>query len=191
MQESEAVNIVLGNELFDYETLRDSLQKERNKHGKKVVFTAGVWDLLHEGHVRYLRHAKECGDILIVGVDTDVWTRERKGPNRPLVLEDERVELLRELRSVDHVVFIGSFHDYEECIEILHPDILVISSSTNDFPEGRKQKYLQYCEELKIFEPQSATSTSSRLRNMMIDGGRALAIKIQNLINEHLSGGGE
>ncbi len=191
MKKNGVSDVVLKNSLFDYEGLRFALESERVKEGKKLVFTAGVWDLLHEGHVRYLRLAKECGDILVVVVDTDDWTRKRKGPNRPLVLEEERVELLGELRSVDYIVFIGSFHDYEECISILHPDVLVVSASTNDFPEERRQKYFQYCERLEIFEPQSATSTSSRLRNMMIDGGRVLAMKIQNLINEHLSGGGE
>lgn len=177
-----------GSDLFDYDGLQACLSAERDS-GRKVVFTAGVWDLLHEGHIRYLRKAKACGDILVVGVDTDIHTKKRKGPRRPLVLEKERVELLSELRSVDYIVYIGSLHDYEECIYILHPDVLVISATTNDFPEEIKQRYLQYCERLEIFEPQSATSTSNRLRKMMIDGGMELAEKIQKTITTHFSGG--
>ena len=153
MRKDDAKKALERTDLFNYEALKELLSREREENGKKVVFTTGVWDLLHEGHTRYLRKAKECGDILVVGVDTDEWTKKRKGPSRPFVLEEQRVELLHELRSVDYLVLIGSLENYEECINILHPDVLVISQTTKDFPEERKKRYLQYCERLEMFEP--------------------------------------
>jgi D-beta-D-heptose 7-phosphate kinase/D-beta-D-heptose 1-phosphate adenosyltransferase len=64
------------------------------KNDYKIVLTQGVWDLIHEGHAKYLQKAKEFGDILIVAVDTDEVVRYRKGPNRPIVPEKERVRMI-------------------------------------------------------------------------------------------------
>src|SRR4030065_60690 len=74
------------------------------ERGRRVVFTNGVFDLLHPGHVRYLREARALGDALIVGVNSDTSTRSIKGPERPINPEHERAELLLALASVDAVV---------------------------------------------------------------------------------------
>jgi len=71
--------------------------------GKKVVFTNGCFDLLHVGHVRYLRAARELGDVLAVGINGDDSVRELKGPNRPLNHERDRAELVAALECVDLV----------------------------------------------------------------------------------------
>jgi rfaE bifunctional protein nucleotidyltransferase chain/domain len=71
--------------------------------GKKVVFTNGCFDLLHVGHVRYLRAARELGDVLAVGINGDDSVRELKGPNRPLNNEQDRAELVAALECVDLV----------------------------------------------------------------------------------------
>ena len=71
--------------------------------GKKVVFTNGCFDLLHVGHVRYLRAARKLGDILAVGINGDDSVRELKGPNRPLNNERDRAELVAALECVDLV----------------------------------------------------------------------------------------
>ena len=71
--------------------------------GKKVVFTNGCFDLLHVGHVRYLRAARELGDVLAVGINGDDSVRELKGPNRPLNNERDRAELVAALECVDLV----------------------------------------------------------------------------------------
>ncbi len=71
--------------------------------GRRVVFTNGCFDLLHVGHLRYLQAARELGDLLVVGVNTDAGVRRLKGPTRPLVHEDERAEMLAGLSCVDHV----------------------------------------------------------------------------------------
>jgi D-beta-D-heptose 7-phosphate kinase/D-beta-D-heptose 1-phosphate adenosyltransferase len=76
---------------------------QRRTAGARVVFTNGVFDLLHVGHADYLRRARGHGDLLIVGLNSDASTRRLKGPQRPLVLQDERAALLASLKSVDAV----------------------------------------------------------------------------------------
>jgi rfaE bifunctional protein nucleotidyltransferase chain/domain len=92
--------------------------------GKTIVFTNGVFDLLHPGHVRYLADARALGDALIVAVNSDRSVRANKGPERPINPEAERAELLAALASVDAVVIF----DEETPLEIvtrIQPDILV------------------------------------------------------------------
>src|ERR1051325_8039402 len=72
--------------------------------GKTVVFTNGVFDLLHPGHLRYLRHARSLGDALIVGINSDRSVKAIKGPDRPITPERERAEILAALTCVDAVV---------------------------------------------------------------------------------------
>ena len=75
----------------------------RRAQGARVVFTNGVFDLLHLGHVRYLREARDLGDLLIVAVNSDASTRRLKGPQRPIIGESERAETLAALIAVDYV----------------------------------------------------------------------------------------
>ena len=75
--------------------------------GARIVFTNGVFDLLHLGHLRYLQQARTLGDLLVVGVNSDESTRHLKGPQRPLVPEAERAELLAALDCVDYVTIFG------------------------------------------------------------------------------------
>ncbi|MBN9389450.1 MAG: adenylyltransferase/cytidyltransferase family protein [Chloroflexi bacterium] len=72
--------------------------------GKRVVFTNGCFDLIHLGHVRYLEEARALGDVLVLGLNSDSSVRQLKGPQRPLVNEQERAALMSALRPVDHVV---------------------------------------------------------------------------------------
>ncbi len=71
---------------------------------KTIVFTNGCFDVLHVGHTRYLKQARDCGDLLIIGLNTDSSVRKLKGPTRPLVSEDERAEVLACLEFVDYVI---------------------------------------------------------------------------------------
>jgi D-beta-D-heptose 7-phosphate kinase/D-beta-D-heptose 1-phosphate adenosyltransferase len=92
--------------------------------GRTIVFTNGVFDLLHPGHVRYLRHARSLGDALIVGINSDRSVRLNKGPDRPVMPEMERVEVLESLRFVDATVIFDEATPHE-LIETLQPDVLV------------------------------------------------------------------
>jgi D-glycero-beta-D-manno-heptose 1-phosphate adenylyltransferase len=91
---------------------------------KTVVFTNGVFDLLHVGHLRYLQHARALGDALIVGLNSDESVRQIKGPDRPITAEGERAEILEALACVDGVVIFGEASPHE-LIAALQPDILV------------------------------------------------------------------
>ena len=97
--------------------------KKKNK-GKKIVFTNGCFDILHVGHVRYLEQARELGDILIVGVNSDSSVRRLKGPKRPINREQDRVELLAALDCVNHVIIFEEDTPYK-LIKEIQPDILV------------------------------------------------------------------
>lgn len=92
--------------------------------GRKVVFTNGCFDLLHPGHVRYLQQAKALGDALIVGLNSDRSVRELKGPNRPILNEAERAEVISALGCVDYVTVFDD-PTPREIIATLLPDILV------------------------------------------------------------------
>jgi D-beta-D-heptose 7-phosphate kinase/D-beta-D-heptose 1-phosphate adenosyltransferase len=92
--------------------------------GKTIVFTNGVFDLLHVGHLRYLQQARSLGNALIVGVNSDRSVRAIKGPGRPVTAQDERAEILSALACVDGVVVFDEETPYE-LIASLQPDVLV------------------------------------------------------------------
>lgn len=98
-----------------------------------IVFTNGVFDLLHPGHVRYLQAARAQGDLLIVGMNTDRSVREIKGPSRPIVPEAERAEVVAALACVDAVVLFDE-PTPAAIVERLQPDILVKGA---DWPADR------------------------------------------------------
>jgi rfaE bifunctional protein nucleotidyltransferase chain/domain len=91
--------------------------------GKRIVFTNGCFDLLHYGHIRYLKEAKAFGDVLIVGVNSDASVRRIK-PNRPIVPEDQRAAVVAALEMVDYVTIFTEDTPYE-LISLLKPDVLV------------------------------------------------------------------
>jgi rfaE bifunctional protein nucleotidyltransferase chain/domain len=93
------------------------------QHGT-VVFTNGVFDLLHPGHVRYLREARALGDALIVGLNSDRSVRANKGPERPITPENERAEILLALECVDAVAIFDD-DTPAEIIKRIQPDVLV------------------------------------------------------------------
>lgn len=97
---------------------------ERRASGQRVVFTNGCFDLLHRGHTRLLQQARELGDLLIVGLNSDASVRSLKGPSRPVLSQDERAELLSALASVDYVVIFEE-PDPGQTIAALQPDVLV------------------------------------------------------------------
>ena len=92
--------------------------------GRRIVFTNGCFDLLHIGHIRYLEAARALGDCLVVGINTDESTRRLKGPERPLVPEFERAEVLAALQCVDYVTLFPEDTPVE-LISLLKPDIHV------------------------------------------------------------------
>ena len=111
------------NKIYPREKLKEELNRLR-KEGKKIIFTNGCFDILHVGHIRYLKEAKKIGDILIVAINSDSSVRATKGEKRPLIPENERAEVVASLKSVDYVTI---FHESTplELIEYLRPHIIV------------------------------------------------------------------
>src|SRR6201991_4464727 len=94
----------------------------------RIVLTSGSLDLIHLGHVKYLARAKELGDILVVGVDSDAKIRRRKGEDRPMVPEDERLELLAHQRPVDLIYLKQDEDPAWGLIKAVEPDVLVLTA---------------------------------------------------------------
>lgn len=99
-----------------------ALAERLRAEGKRIVLANGCFDLLHVGHVRYLAAARRLGDVLFVGINSDVTVTRLKGPGRPLLPADERAEMLLALRDVDHVVVFDD-ERADRLIERLRPDV--------------------------------------------------------------------
>lgn len=186
-------NIVSGSLRFedryipDRNTL-DFVIRTLKQSGYRIVLTQGVYDLFHVGHKRYLESAKSHGDILVIGVDTDELTRKRKGPNRPFDRLDDRLEILTSQRAVDIVTIRDHNEHIYDLIKAVKPDVLIMSETTEDFQEKDRLNLLRYCGMIQVLPAQAATSTSAKLRKMMIDGAMELGMKITDLINDFLKG---
>lgn len=100
------------------------IRKQLKVEGKKVVFTNGVFDLIHAGHIDYLVKAKALGDVLIVGLNTDESVQRIKGDKRPILKEAERAFIVSNLKPVDYVVLFNE-NTPADVIEALIPDVLV------------------------------------------------------------------
>jgi len=107
-------------------TLEEAIVRfgREKRNGRRIVFTNGCFDLLHPGHVRGFELARQMGDALVVGLNSDASVRQLKGPTRPVIPEDERAEILSALEAVDAVVIFNELTP-REVISRLLPDILV------------------------------------------------------------------
>ena len=114
-------------------TLAERLRAER----KRIVLANGCFDLLHVGHIRYLRAARRLGDVLFVGINSDAAVGRLKGPGRPLMPAAERVEMLMALRDVDHVVVFEE-DTADRLVARLRPDVHAKGSdyTPDSVPEG-------------------------------------------------------
>jgi D-beta-D-heptose 7-phosphate kinase/D-beta-D-heptose 1-phosphate adenosyltransferase len=136
--------------------------------GKTVVFTNGCFDILHIGHTRLLNHAKSCGDILVLGLNSDESIRRLKGPARPIVQEKERAEIMAALESVDYIVF---FAEDDPCsiIAQLRPDVHVKGGDYNpgDFESMPEARIIQeYGGRIEIVELTAEKSTSDIIQSV-------------------------
>jgi cytidyltransferase-related domain len=146
----------------------------------KIVLTSGTFDLLHVGHAKYLEVAKSFGDILIVGVDSDEKVRKRKGPDRPVVPEIERVNMLAHLRSVDIITLKQLNEPHWDLIKRIKPDTLVITEETYD--KETIEELETICGQVICLEPQATTSTSAKVRRLEV----GFKNKIEEPINKEL-----
>jgi rfaE bifunctional protein nucleotidyltransferase chain/domain len=140
--------------------------------GGTVVFTNGVFDLLHPGHVRYLQNARDLGDVLIVGVNSDRSVRANKGAGRPINPDAERAELLAALACVDAVVVFDE-DTPQALIGVLQPQVLVKGADWpadaivgRDVVEGRGGRVVR----LALAEGHSTTDLIARVRSLRRGG---------------------
>jgi len=150
----------------------EELVRRTRADGKTVVFTNGVFDILHPGHVRYLRDARALGDLLIVGLNSDRSVRAlAKAPGRPINGEGERAEVLAALASVDAVVIFDEDTPHA-IISALQPDVLVKGADWGenaivgrDVVEARGGRVVR----LKLADGYSTTSLIERIRTTRVD----------------------
>ena len=134
--------------------------KQLQENGKKVVFTNGVFDILHVGHLTYLEEARELGDVLIVGVNSDKSVKTNKGDKRPINPEKNRAEMLLGLKFVDFTVIFDE-KTPENLLDLLKPDIHVKGGAykKEDLPEteiveknGGEVKILSFVDNISTTE---------------------------------------
>jgi len=118
----------------------NQMRQERDRlvsQGKKLVFTNGCFDILHRGHVTYLAFARNQGDSLVVGVNSDASVKRNKGDDRPINSEEDRAYVLASLRAVDYVVIFDQKEPKDLIAEIL-PQVLVKGSDWAHYVSGRE-----------------------------------------------------
>lgn len=154
--------------VFSREELSEIVGKLQ-ENGKKIVFTNGVFDILHKGHVDYLNRAKVLGDVLVVGINSDVSVKRIKGVNRPIIPQSDRAYLVSNLKSVDYVCIFDEDTPYET-IRLLKPDLLVKGADWKiedvvgrDIVEGRGGKVVT----MQYLEGKSTTNIIKKILEVM------------------------
>jgi D-beta-D-heptose 7-phosphate kinase/D-beta-D-heptose 1-phosphate adenosyltransferase len=141
---------------------REALRAE----GKRVVFTNGVFDIVHAGHVQYLAWARAQGDVLIVGLNTDASVRDIKGELRPIVPFEERARVLCALRSVDIVVGFGE-RTPEVVLDAIAPDIHVKSAQYREDELPERTVVLAHGGEIRLAPHVDGTSTTDTIARII------------------------
>lgn len=176
----------------DYRRLK-ALVEHCKGIGLKIVLTQGTYDMVHIGHARYFEEAKKHGDLLVVGVDSDKKVRMRKGPDRPLVPEAERLEMVTHLRPVDIVTIKEHNMPKWHLIKTVRPDVLIVTQETVEkYGKSKMKEMAEFCGEIKILEPMATTSTSAKIRRMQLKLAKrfekAIIPRMADMINDALLG---
>lgn len=147
--------------ILDYSELKKMTDAHRVL-GHKIVCTVGSWDMLHIGHLRYLIKAKEQGDVLVVGVDSDRGIKLYKNELRPVIPQAERMEMLKYQDCVDYVTLIDDIDDkgkwQYELVKIISPDVFVTAQGS--YPDEQIQALKKYSKDVIVL-PRQAESTST------------------------------
>lgn len=148
--------------ILEYPSLRKITEGLRTA-GNRIIVTIGTWDMLHVGHVRYLFSAKKKGDILVVGVDSDKVVRKTKGPHRPMIRQEERLEMVSYQLPVDFVTLIDDIDPKGswKCglLKCVQPDIFAAVEGDSYSPRQKKE-IRRHCGDLVVL-PRQAENTSS------------------------------
>jgi rfaE bifunctional protein nucleotidyltransferase chain/domain len=129
--------------------------------GKKTVWVNGCFDVLHRGHIELFKYAKNFGDNLVVGIDTDEKIKKEKGDDRPHNCLEDRKEMLRSIKYIDAVLDFSSKERLEHLIKLIEPDIMVVGSDW----EGKDIVGGQYAKKIIFFERIKKYSTTKILNH--------------------------
>lgn len=156
-----------------------TLHEKLKAADKKVVFTAGSWDLIHAGQCRYLEKAKTYGDVLVVGVSSNDAIRKVKGPNKPILDEKIRAEMLTFLKSVDFVTVLPE----PSCVPtlgLLKPDVYVTVKEdwTSEYKGSKEYKTVTgYGGEVLVVDRQSTSVSTTQILQRAIGGALSDTLK--------------
>ena len=195
--QQRALRIIKGTATFkdrfvpEHEILAQLIDSLRSM-GCIIGFVTGVWDLFHIGHPDYIQLGKEetaklypSADhiIMVVGVDSDEFTKLRKGPNRPVVPQDERLRVLGHVRAVD---ILTLQYEADQLFKVVAHDVRVISHSTADLPG--LEIIQRQCSHIVNLPPQAETSTTARIRQLSLDGAAELLTRTREALDKALKG---
>lgn len=153
---------------------REQLKKEIERlrqGGKKIAFTNGCFDILHVGHVRYLRDARRTGDVLILALNSDASVRAIKGEKRPLVPEAERADVVASLEAVDYVTIFDELTPLE-LIEFLQPDVIVKGGDWSEENVVGRQSVRKWGGKVVIIPETKGASTTNIVEKIIKTYGR-------------------
>lgn len=152
----------------------------------KVVCTIGSWDMLHIGHVRYLIQAKGYGDVLVVGTDSDAAIKLYKGEERPIIPEDERMEMLTYQDPVDYVTLIEDVDENGswkyELIRTIKPHIFI--AVEDSYPEEQIREMKKHCDNVIVLPRQATTSTSLTIEKAVKIRGSKMMDKLKEALDD-------
>jgi D-glycero-beta-D-manno-heptose 1-phosphate adenylyltransferase len=151
--------------------------------GLKIVLTSGSFDLVHLGHVKYLAKAKQLGDVLVVGVDSDAKIRKRKGEDRPMVPEQERLEMLAHQRPVDLLYLKPEEEERWALIKAVEPDVLVLTTD-HSYSDDEQAELLEIVGGIEVIPRQATITTSERIRQLHMHLGERIAEVLPELIRD-------
>lgn len=150
----------------------DTLHDQLKERGKKIVFTAGSWDLIHAGQCRYLEKAREEGDVLVVGVSSNDAIRRVKGPNKPILDEKIRAEMLTFLRCVDFVTILPE-PSCAPSLGLLKPDVFITVKEdwTDNYKQSKEYKTVaKYGGTVHVVDRQSTAISTTKIVQRAIGG---------------------
>lgn len=140
--------------------------EDLRKAAKRIVLTTGIFDILHVAHVRYLEAAKELGDVLVVGINSDAFTKKIKGDNRPIINEHERAYLIA---SMDMVDYVHIFDCRLGIVDLVRPNVFVMSNTSHAKPETRceqQERVISYGGEIVIYDKMSSIHTTDIIKKI-------------------------
>ena len=170
--------------ILDYSELKKIIDAHKIL-GHKIVCTVGSWDMLHIGHLRYLIKAKEQGDILVVGADSDRGIKlYKKNDLRPVIPQEERMEMLKYQECVDYITLVDDIDDagkwQYELIKTIRPDIFV--TTPESYPEEQIRDIKLYSNEVIVFPRQAEKTSTTEIIERMIK--KHLEALLSNIIKK-------